>query len=147
MLPELHRLLVVLKVRGANVLGFFLEGADALLLIGGSARELGDLVGELEKDGKSFLSEMHQYARDKKTPNLTGVLPLRSQPSQPLLLSLQIRHSLLADTFDVIKGLGVLGSFEDIIELLFEHRSLGERPVRVLLMTEDDVIQDGFGYS
>ena len=33
---------------------------------------------------------------------------------------------------------------EYIIEFLLQNRSLGKRPVRIFLMTEDDVFEHGF---
>lgn len=84
---------------------------------------------------------------DVEQTNLISMLPLDRQTGQSLLLSLQIRYSFLSDALDIIEGLGVLCSFEDVVELLLEHRRLSERPIRVFLMTENHVLQHGFGNS
>jgi hypothetical protein len=39
---------------------------------------------------------------------------------------------------------GSLCCLKDLVKLLLERAGLGERPVRFLLMAEDDIVEDGF---
>ena len=41
------------------------------------------------------------------------------------------------------KYLGVLGGREDVIKLLLQGLPLSQRPIRLLLVHKDDILQDG----
>ena len=43
---------------------------------------------------------------------------------------------------DAVECLCIAGSFKDVIELLLETSGLGQRPIAVLLMAEDNVFED-----
>jgi hypothetical protein len=87
------------------------------------------------------------------------VLFLAGQTEETFLFCFEVCNSLFAKVFDVVQGFGVpiIGvsavswkfwwslpcSFEDVVEFLFENGRLGERPVRVFLVAEDDVFEYG----
>jgi hypothetical protein len=87
------------------------------------------------------------------------VLFLAGQTEETLLFCFEVCNSLFAKVFDVVQSFGVpiIGvsvgfwrnwwslpcSFEDVVEFLFENGWFSERPVRVFLVTEDDVFEYG----
>ncbi|KAI3477171.1 hypothetical protein L1887_61165 [Cichorium endivia] len=61
------------------------------------------------------------------------------------LVDLELVGAVLAEALDVVERFGVARRFEDIVELLLQARGLGEGPIAVFLMAEDDVLEDGPG--
>lgn len=90
---------------------------------------------------------------------------------KPFLIDLEARVLLLSDGLDMVKRFGksispldgishnihgslrktspiiVLARFEDIVKLLFQCGTLRKWPIRLFLMTENDVLQDRFRHS
>ena len=52
---------------------------------------------------------------------------------------------LLEDFVEVLQGFCILGGGEDIVELLLQESTLTQRPVRVLLVDKDDVVENSGG--
>jgi hypothetical protein len=94
------------------------------------------------------------------------VLLLAREAVEPLVIDLELRNALLAQILDRVEGLGIpvpgralnertpcargggiLCRLEDVVKLLLERCGLGQWPVRVLLMAEDDVLEHGPGHT
>ena len=59
-----------------------------------------------------------------------------------VLLHLSIIHLRLSDFFNVFQTFLILDRVEDLIKLVLDLASLVQRPVAVLLVTEDDIVED-----
>lgn len=74
-----------------------------------------------------------------------SVFSFRRQTIQHGLVDFLFRDTLFSDGFDVVERFRVLRCLENLIELRLQDLSGCQRPMRVFLVTENNIIQNCSG--